>query len=60
MLLNLLPQNGSVPLEIAAANGHFQTVQRLLEESSNINQQNKVPTMFKLTGKQTYIGEYTE
>ena len=57
MLLNLLPQNGSVPLEIAAANEHIKTVQRLLEESSNINQQNKVTIIrFKLTGEQTYRG----
>ena len=32
-------QYESVPLRIAAQNGHTQTVQRLLEAGANINQQ---------------------
>ena len=37
-------QNGrSIPLAIAAHEGHLDTVKRLVEEGSNINHQNKVP-----------------
>ena len=38
-------QYGSVPLEIAAENGHTKTVQRLLEAGPNVNHQNKVMTV---------------
>ena len=37
-------QYGDVPLGIAAAKGHTETVQRLLEAGANVNHQNKVMT----------------
>ena len=40
-------QYGSVPLGIAAENGHTETVQRLLELGANIDQQNKVKFLIK-------------
>ena len=39
-----LLQYGSVPLGIAAQNGHTETVQRLLEAGANFNHQDKVMT----------------
>ena len=40
-----LIQYGSVPLGIAAQEGHTKIVQRLLEAGANINHQNKVMTV---------------
>ena len=40
-----LIQYGSVPLVIAAQNGHTKTVQRLLEAGANVNYQTKVMTV---------------
>ena len=37
-------QHGGVLLEIAASNGHIETVQRLLETNGSVNYQNKVIT----------------
>ena len=37
-----LLQYGSVPLGVAAGDGHTETVQRLLEAGANVNHQNKV------------------
>ena len=39
-----LLQYGSVPLGVAAAKGHTETVQRLLEAGANVDHQNKVMT----------------
>ena len=41
LYINQYIQYESVPLGIAALNGHTQIVQRLLEEGANINYQNK-------------------
>ena len=46
----LLLQYGSVPLGIAAQEGHTETVQRLLEAGATVNYQNKVMTMVYLSG----------
>ena len=35
-------QYGAVPLEVAAQNGHTETVQRLLEAGANVNHHAKV------------------
>ena len=43
--LYIFTKYGSVPLGIAAQNGHTETVQRLLELGANPNQQNKVITV---------------
>ena len=37
-----LLQYGTVPLEVAASEGHTETVQRLLEAGANVNHQDKV------------------
>lgn len=42
IILVSLIQNGSVPLEIAAASGHTHTVQRLLEAEAIVNYQRNV------------------
>ena len=39
-----LLQYGAVPLGVAAAKGHTETVQRLLEAGANVDHQNKVMT----------------
>ena len=41
----MVMQYGSVPLGIAADNGHTETVQRLLELGANVNCQEKVLTL---------------
>ena len=45
LVSHTLIQYGSVPLEVAAQNGHTKTVQRLLEAEANVNRQNKVMTV---------------
>ena len=44
LISHSLLQYGAVPLEVAAAKRHTETVQRLLEAGANVNHQNNVMT----------------
>ena len=53
-LLSSSQSTHSIPLGIAAQNGHLDTVKRLVEGGSNVNYQNKVRTLEHVSCAQVY------